>query len=379
MADSETKVFFKDGIDRHAVVQLATALQAGNPDFPKDRFIAAGTRGLKKLELKDRVRHLMGIMSRFLPESYPEALKIVCTARENWPPDNPDSPLKGFAAWPLIDWVGADGLDHPAISLSALRRLTSLFSAEFAIRPFLLQHTSETLTELHQWIDDSDHHVRRLISEGSRPRLPWGMQLPMFMADPAAVLELLEKLKDDESEYVRRSVANNLNDIAKDHPDLVAEVGARWMKGASENRQRLVKHGLRTLIKKGHPGALKAMGYATNPKVEVSFSLNSDRLIMGQYLVVEATVTGSGKRSQNVVVDFSVHFLKANGTTSAKIFKWKILDLHTGETVHLKKRMQIVNRSVRKLYPGLHHVELLVAGKAMARESFLLENSGPSE
>jgi len=374
MADTETKVFFKDGINRQAVCRLAAGLSSGWADFPEDQFITAGTRGLKKLELKDRVRHLMHTMTRFLPDDYPHALKIVEKAGANWPEGNPDNPFNGFAAWPLIDWVGAKGLEHPTISLTALRRLTSLFSAEFAIRPFLLQHTEATLNELHAWVDDDDHHVRRLVSEGSRPRLPWGQQLPMFMEDPAPVLELLEKLKDDESEYVRRSVANNLNDIVKDHPELAAGVAADWMVGASTNRQRLVKHGLRTLIKRGHPGALKAMGFEVDPKVNASFSINTDRLVMGEYLELEANITSTGKRPQKIVVDYAVHFMKANGSLSAKVFKWKVLDLSPGQCIQLKKKMKIVTRSVRKLYPGEHEVEILVAGKGLSKETFFLEN-----
>lgn len=379
MAPRETKVLFKDSIDRQAVCRLAAAIQAAWPEFPEDQFVIAGTRGLTKLELKDRVRHLMRTMTRFLPSKYPQALKIVVKAGNHWPVGAPDDPYGGFAAWPLIDWVGAEGLDHPAPSLQALRKLTSLFSAEFAIRPFLLSHTQSTLKELHTWIDDKDHHVRRLISEGTRPRLPWGPQLPLFIEDPAPVLVLLEKLKDDESEYVRRSVANNLNDIAKDHPNLAAEVGARWMIDASVNRQRLVKHGLRTLIKNGHGGALAALGFDVDPKVKASLNISANQLIMGENLLMDAQIKSTGKRAQKLVVDFAVHYMKANGTLSAKIFKWKVVDLEPGQTVQLRKKQNFVPRSVRKLYPGRHEVELLISGHGYGKKSFDLtipENRG---
>lgn len=379
MADKETKVLFKDAINRQAVCRLASALASGWDQFPEDQFITAGTRGLKKLELKDRVRHLIRTMTRFLPPEYPKALKIVCQAGNHWPKGDPDDSFKGFAAWPLIDWVGTEGLDHPSISLAALRQLTGLFSAEFAIRPFLLQHTESTLKELHTWIDDDDHHVRRLISEGTRPRLPWGQQLPMFMANPSPVVELLEKLKDDDSEYVRRSVANNLNDIVKDHPDLAAEIATEWMNNAPLNRQRLVRHGLRTLVKQGHHGALKALGFEVKPKVDVSFSINTNRLVMGEYLVLQADIKATGKKAQKLVVDYAIHFMKANGTLSPKVFKWTVPNLEPGQSVQLKKKMKIITRSVRKLYAGEHEVELLIAGRGFAKESFYLENSKPSE
>ncbi len=374
MADDKKYTPFKDGINRQAVCRLASALHSAWPEFPEENFITSGTRGLKQLELKDRVRHLMRTMTRFLPEAYPQALKIVRRAGTDWPVDDPDILFNGFAVWPLIDWIGAEGLGHPAASLSALRQLTGLFSAEFAIRPYLLQHTQTTLEELATWIDDEDHHVRRLISEGTRPRLPWGQQLPMFRNDPAPVLFLLEQLKDDESEYVRRSVANNLNDIAKDHPDLVADLGAGWMIDASIPRQRLVKHGLRTLIKQGHRGALAALGFEVDPQVKVSFSINTDKLVMGEYLVLEARIKSTGKRTQKLVVDYAVHFMKANGSLSAKIFKWKVLDLDPGQTVTLKKKQKITSRSVRKLYAGEHEAEILVAGRELGKVGFALEN-----
>ena len=361
---------FKDAIDKTAITKLASALEDSYPEFARDRFIAAGMKGLQNLELKARIGHLIQTMSRFLPSEYPEALAVVHRAKSHWPPRNPDDSFDGFAAWPLIDWVGEKGVGHPEISLKTLRHLTGLFSAEFAIRPYLLQHTELTLKALHTWIDDEDEHVRRLISEGTRPRLPWGQQLPMFMEDPQPVIELLEKLKDDDSEYVRRSVANNLNDIAKDHSDLVAALSSRWMKGASIPRQRLVKHGLRTLVKKGHGGALAALGYEVNPKVDIDFSISSNKVKMGEQLSFSAEIKSTAKHEQMLVVDFAVHFRKANGSLSAKVFKWKVLNLGVDQVVKLEKKQRFVSRSVRKLYAGEHEVEILVAGIGFGKCEF---------
>ncbi len=367
---------FKNAIDKRAITRLAAALGKSWPDFRQDEFVAAGLTGLADLELKARIGHLIQTMTHFLPPDYPEALDIVHRAGSHWTAGDPNNSFDGFAAWPLIDWVGTHGVDHPEISLASLRHLTSLFSAEFAIRPYLLQHTDLTLTELHTWVDDDDHHVRRLISEGTRPRLPWGKQLPMFMKDPQPVLELLDKLKDDDSEYVRRSVANNLNDIAKDHPDLVADLSGNWLEGASVQRERLVKHGLRTLIKKGHGGALAALGYEVDPKVKVSFSVSSDRVVMGEQLSFVAEIKSTGKDVQKLVVDFAVHFRKANGSLSAKVFKWKVLHLEPGQSLELKKKHRFVSRSVRKLYAGEHEVEVLVAGIGFGKCGFLVLEVG---
>jgi len=380
--DHKENKLFKDSIDQTAVARLGSALKAASPDFPRKDFQASGCDGLAPLELKDRVRHLMAVMTDYLPDDYPKALQVVTKAGKLWPTaaqGDPDDKLAGFAAWPLIDWVGVEGLDHPEISLAALRQLTSLFSAEFAIRPFLTQHTELTLATLNTWIDDGDHHVRRLISEGTRPLLPWGMRLPLFRDDPAPVLELLEVLQDDESEYVRRSVANNLNDIAKDHPDLIAEVANSWLAGASLERQRLVKHGLRTLIKQGHPGALQALGFTVNPKVEASLTVADAELQEGQSLQLEAVITSRSRSAQKLVVDYAVHYRKANGRLSAKIFKWKTVDLAPGQTVTLNKKQKMVSRSVRKLYGGRHEVHLLVAGLTADQGSFSLTMAGDGQ
>ena len=321
MTKQDSKLF-KDELDHQAVISLAHALHSAHSDLPTEEFIAACLDGLQDMELKARVRHISAVIQRLIPASYPDALTIVTNAAKN--------ELPGFVAWPLLDWVETHGLDHPEISLAALRRMTSTFSAEFAIRPYLLQHTELCLQTLAAWTEDPDQHTRRLVSEGTRPRLPWGQRLPMFMADPAPVIALLERLKDDPEEYVRRSVANNLNDIAKDHPDLVATMGARWIESAPTERQRLVKHGLRTLIKQGHTGALEALGYTTRPRVEVAFRLDAADLHFGDDLLLHAEVLSRSRKTQKLVVDFAVHYRKANGSLAPKIFKWKVVDLPPG-------------------------------------------------
>ncbi len=373
MSAQVKKVYFKNGIDGEAVQKLGSALQTAWPDFPRKKFVTSGSRGLSKLELKARVHHLIKTMSRFLPEDYPEALDIVRRAGLQWPDEKSQNPFAVFAPWPLIDWVGTEGLNHPALSLAALRQLTPLFSAEFAVRPYLEEHTESTLAVFHTWVDDENHHVRRLISEGTRPRLPWGQQLPKFRDDPTAVLAILEKLKNDESEYVRRSVANNLNDLAKDHPELVVKVARRWLKKASPETHRLVSHALRTLIKQGHPGALKALGFETRPQLDVTFAINAKSLDLGQELILTAEIRSQAKRSQNLVVDYVVRYQKANGTLSPKVFKWKVLTLKPGESILLKKKQRLVSRSVRKLHPGHHEVAVTVAGIPFGEASFVLE------
>ncbi len=372
MAPKTEKKLFKDEIDQKAIQTLGHFLHSAWPKFPLDDFVADGMTGLQKMELKTRVRHLIEVMNQHLPTPYPEALEVVTKAGIQWKNEKSERLMDGFAAWPLIDWVGEHGLEYPTESLAALRQITELFSAEFSIRPFLLQDPVNSISELHSWCSDKNHHVRRLVSEGTRPRLPWGQQLPMFMANPQPTLELLETLKDDESEYVRRSVANHLNDVAKDHPDLVAEIGKKWMKDASVQRQRLVKHGLRTLVKKGHSGALEALGFETNPEVDVSFALGAKSLCLGESLVFESEIVSKTDRPQKLVIDFVVHYRKANGSLSGKVFKWKDLQLAPGEKALLKKKQTFVSRSVRKLYPGEHFLEIQISGVSFGKLGFVL-------
>ena len=365
----------KDGLDEPALNRLVEAMTVSWPAFDGSGFKREALAGLDDLELKDRVRHIIAVLNNFLPEDFPKALKIVVRAGGNFPAGRPGDSLAGFAAWPLIDWVPEYGLDHCDISMKALKKLTSLFSAEFAVRPFLLQDTDRAMGHLRSWLDGPDDHVRRLVSEGTRPRLPWGCQLPMFRDDPGPVIELLTHLRDDPAEYVRRSVANNLNDIAKDHPATVVKVCRAWMKGASDQRRWVIRHGLRTLVKQGDKGALKVLGYTTEPKVEVGFRLSVKSLNIGGNLVIEVNLTSTARRTQKLVVDYVVHHQRANGKTTPKVFKLRTLDLGPGESVHLQKKHSFVPRTVRRYYPGKHTVELMVGGHSLGSGSFTLTKS----
>ena len=212
--------------------------------------------------------------------------------------------------------------------MQAQHALTQRFTAEFSIRPFLQAHPEATLARLRQWAFDPSPHVRRLVSEGTRPRLPWAPRLRGFQKDPAPVLALLELLKDDPELYVRRSVANNLNDIGKDHPELLTQTAQRWLKGASENRQWIVGHALRSAVKRGEAGALKVLGFgAGGPCVDcVTRPLRPSAAVMGASVTVAFDVHNPHAHAQRVLVDFCVHYIKANGQPKPKVFKLKTVD-----------------------------------------------------
>ncbi len=366
----------KDGLDVQAIRRIAAAFSAIDTNFPSRRFIEAATNGVQRLELRQRVDFLIELLAGYLPEDFEAASGLLEQIPNHWDGGENDDALRGFAAWPIIDYVGHHGLNNPQRSLAVLKRLTPLFSAEFAIRPFLQKHTDTTLCELAQWCCDPNEHVRRLVSEGTRPRLPWGRRLKLFIDDPTPVLSLLERLKDDPSEYVRRSVANNLNDIAKDHPQTVLERCADWKQNGNANRAWIVRHATRTLVKKGYPGIYSLLGLTEQPRISIkSFTLDPARLIIGDFLSLNFDVISRSHQSQNLIVDYAVHHVKANGKTNPKVFKLKQVTIGAGDKLRMTKKHSLREVTTRKYYPGRHAVEILINGKPMAQRNFILLNS----
>jgi 3-methyladenine DNA glycosylase AlkC len=363
----------KDGLDGDAIQRIANALEKTAQDFLPELFIDSSMTGIQSLELKDRVRHLIAVLHDCLPADFEETVDILMAIKPIWDWGDPDDNLAGFAAWPIIDYIGEYGLDHPEKSLEALKELTSMFSAEFAIRPFIINHFNLTFQTLEEWTADPDEHVRRLVSEGSRPRLPWGQQLPQFIQDPSPVFQLLENLKDDPSEYVRRSVANNLNDISKDHPEQVIKTCKRWKRGAGKNRDSIIKHATRSLVKSGHPEVFGLLGFTENPKLSFqSLEVSPAEIQLGESIEFSLKLQSTHSKPQSVVIDYAIHHVKANGKTAPKVFKFRTLEIGPGETVELKKKHAIKPITTRNYYPGTHSVEILVNGKAVGRTDFLL-------
>ena len=281
--------------------------------------------------------------------------------------------LGSFLFLPHTQFVATYGLEHFDVSMRALHALTQRFTAEFSIRPFLERHPEATLRQLRRWTADPCAQVRRLVSEGTRPRLPWAPRLRGFQRDPSPVLALLELLKDDPDLYVRRSVANNLNDIGKDHPQLLADTARRWLKGASAERRWVVGHALRSAVKRGEPGALEVLGFGHTAGVLVqSPRILPPKARIGAVVDITFEVHNPHTEPQRVLVDCCVHYVKANGQTSGKVFKLKTLELAGRETVPLRKRLSLAQKSTRKHYAGLHRVDVLLNGQAQVLGSFEL-------
>jgi 3-methyladenine DNA glycosylase AlkC len=348
------------------------------PEFNRAAFAAMAIKNLDNLELKERSDQITEALAAFLPDDFERAASIMLASLA--PDDGGDVAsaevnsrgIEGWAVMPMTLYVGLYGLDHFDLSMTLLKEMTKRDSSEFGIRFFLIAEPERTLSVLKTWLDDPNYHVRRLISEGTRPRLPWAMRLPAFMEDPAPILPLLEALRDDREEYVRRSVANNLNDIAKDHPDIVAQVAERWLKGADKNRQRLIRHACRTLIKQGHRGTLKALGYGP-PRVELEkLEILTPCVTFGTALEFELRLTSTADRAQPLIVDYAIHHRKANGGTSPKVFKWKTTTLAPRATLEANRKHAIKKITTRVYYPGAHRVEIFVNGVSLGSEEFEL-------
>ncbi|MBL9167399.1 MAG: hypothetical protein JNN07_06625 [Verrucomicrobiales bacterium] len=255
----------KDLLDREAIDCLAHNLSLVHPEFNAKEFKKTALDGLEPLAILQRGHHLARALRAHLPGNYDQAISTLLTSLTPPQSATQDLGLAVFFYLPHVSFIATYGLDpgHNGgrdpfeISMKAQYEITQRFSAEFSIRPFLIQRQKETLARLMKWTRDPSPHVRRLCSEGTRPRLPWAMRIPSFVKDPSPVLPILEALKDDVDLYVRRSVANHIGDIAKDHPDLAFEICERWAKGASAELKWMIRHAVRHPAKKGVKAALR--------------------------------------------------------------------------------------------------------------------------
>jgi 3-methyladenine DNA glycosylase AlkC len=369
---------FKNLFNRTVIGGMGEHFSRAWPGFDRVAFFKMASKNLDTLELKERSAQITDAIAAFLPGNFEQAAEIMLASLS---PDDEagiastESRSLGIAGWaimPMSHYVGLYGLQSFELSMALFREMTKRFSSEFGIRFFLLEETVKTLSVLETWTRDPNRHVRRLVSEGTRPRLPWAMRLPAFIEDPSPVLALLEVLKDDEEEYVRRSVANNLNDIAKDHPDRVAQTAERWLKGAGKDRTRLVRHACRTLIKQGHQGTLRALGYGP-PRIDLKkLELSSPRVQFGDALEFELCLLSTSGRPQSLIIDYAIHHRKANGTTAPKVFKWKNTTLGPLTALSAKRKHAFRKITTRVYYPGTHVLEIFVNGISLGSRNFEL-------
>ena len=363
----------KNQLGAAAVQHIARCFGELNSNFKQTQFCAQALEGLEQLELKQRVQHIIGVLNHFLPSDYVHSVTLLKQVPTVWQALDPDKHISSFAAWPLIDYASVYGLAHPQQSLDLLKTLTHLFSAEFAIRPFIITHQEYCLSQFKLWVEDDSEHVRRLVSEGSRPRLPWGMQLKTFMLDPSPTIGLLTALKDDPSLYVRRSVANHLNDISKDNPDILVAICQDWRVNASLQVNWIIRHATRSLVKAGNTQILSLLGYQQDLALgPVDLQLSSEQVQLGDKLTFSVSLQSTSHLSQNLVVDFAIHFVKANGQRKPKVFKFTSLVLDARQHKTLNKSHAIKAITTRQYYAGEHVLAILINGQVVAQQKFEL-------
>ena len=356
-----------------AVKHIALCFSEIDSNFKQQEFCAQATLGLDKLELKQRVMFIIETLHDYLPADFTQTADLLKQLPKVWQLLDPEQKISNFAAWPVIDYASIYGLAHPQQSLEVLKTLTHLFSAEFAIRAFIIPHPDYCHSQFKLWVKDSNEHIRRLVSEGTRPRLPWGLQLKPFITDPSINIPLLSALKNDPSLYVRRSVANHLNDISKDNPELLVHICQRWSEDASPEVQWIIKHATRSLVKAGHRDVLRLLGYKQQLELTpVTLHINNNQVQLGDHLEFTVDLSSTSAKAQKLVIDFAIHFVKAKGQQKAKVFKLKSLNLGAKQTCIIQKRHGIKIITTRNYYAGTHLLEILINGQSVANQTFEL-------
>ncbi len=353
----------KNYINTEFVAQLAAQLKKADTSFNAAGFQkSVFGKSWKEKELKQRIRHVAQCMNEFLPYPYRKQLAILLKAAPAF---------RGLGALVFPDFVEIYGLKDIDASLDALEMLTQYSTGEFAIRPFVSAEQEKCLKRVKQWAKHPNEHVRRLASEGIRPRLPWASPLPAFKKQPKPVLEILELLKNDPSEYVRRSVANNLNDITKDNPALVLETAKRWY-GKTGNTDKLLKHACRTLLKQGNTEALKVFGFESKSKASIKkLAPHKTKLRIGETLMFTFDLHNELKQEQQLRVEYAVYFRKSNGTHSKKVFQVASKHFPPGPTT-IKRTHRFTDFTTRKHYPGEHILVIAVNGVEKSKATIVL-------
>ena len=369
---TETPPFqLKNIYTRELLKGYAELLQSIWPSFPVKSFVeAVFNEEWPSLELKQRTRHISQALRRHLPASYSEATDILVKSAEVLRGPSGDHMMFQYGF--IADFVEAFGVPEPDISIPAMEAITRCTSAEFAVRPFLLKYPERMYQQMLDWAKHPSYSVRRLASEGFRTRLPWGMGVPAIKKDPSPILPVLEILKTDAAETVRRSVANSLNDIAKDFPELALELAQKWQ-GISAETDWVVRHGCRMLLKRGNPVALRLFGFEqADTQVAVRDFDCTKQVPVGGKLAFKFSLENTGAQTANLRVEYAIAYLTASGKISNKVFKIKELTLAPGEAVSFDKYQRFQDFTTRKHYPGAHRIAVLANGLEAAALDFVV-------
>jgi 3-methyladenine DNA glycosylase AlkC len=324
-----------------------------------------------RMEWKERMKHTTRVLHAFMPENFSDAVKQIEKIIAGLRKDNHADGNLAFMFFP--DYIETYGIDHFEVSVKALELITPFISCEFAVRPFILKYNQRMMDMMTGLSLHEDYRVRRLASEGSRPRLPWAMAIPFLKKDPSSILPILENLKNDPSEWVRRSVANNLNDIAKDHPDVILGIASRW-KGVSAATDAIIKHGSRTLLKQGHTEILKFYGLS-NEQIAVSgFKISTPVIRLGDSVQFSFDVNNGSDMHKTVRLEYGVYYLRSKDRMSKKVFKISERTYPPGETALIQRKQSFRPITTRRYYTGKHRLSIIVNGEEKDILSFEVKN-----
>ena len=364
MSTADAAPALKDIFDERRYRSIAGHLDDLLPRFDRKAFLEQALLGHRDLSLMQRLRRTTECLHAVLPKDFGKATRVL---RKLAPRLD-----HGFVGIVLSDYVALYGQEHFDEAMDALAFFTKFGSSEFAVREFLRRDLKRSLAVMRGWALHEDEHVRRLASEGCRPRLPWSFRLEALIQDPEPAFSILERLQADPSLYVRKSVANHLNDITKDHPDWVMDRLGSWSLENSHTAW-IVKRGLRTLIKAGNTRALGIIGAGERAEVTVnSFSISPRSVSLGNAIAIDFALASAVSRPQRLVIDYAVYYVKKSGAATRKVFKLKELTLAPETKLRLIRRQTIRDFTTRIHYPGVHRVELLINGEVKAEGEFVL-------
>lgn len=324
------------------------------------------TKNWKKLELKDRMRHLTKVLHKYLSKNFETATyEIIALISFLNPKDYKYSALTFLF---LPDYIETYGIAYFDISMKAMKSITAFSTCEFAVRPFIVQNQEKALAIMMTWSNHANFHIRRLASEGCRPKLPWAMTLKKLQNDPSPILPILENLKADKEDYVYRSVANNLNDISKDHPNIVLDFAKNSI-GKSKTTDWLVKHSLRTLLKAGNQEAMQIFGYGKPGNAILNkFNLYTNQIEVGEYLSFNFELLTQKKAINRL--EYAIYFLKQNGDLSKKVFKISEKENEKNSITKIEKRHSFKLISTKKYHKGKHQIAIIINGLETEKHDF---------
>lgn len=367
MKDQDQNPLIRDFFNADKVFLLSSKIREKYQEFKSDEFYSQIVSNLGNLGFMDRAKMIRDKLYEFLPKDFPTAVKILLESLDEVP-IGPVPSQSNFMIIPQTFFISRYGINDVDLSLSALHQMTKRFSAEWDIRTFLEVDFEKTMSKLHDWCNDDCAYVRRLVSEGTRSRLPWSSRIERFQKDPYPVLELLEKLKNDPELYVRRSVANNINDIAKDNPRVAIDVIKKWINDGT--CKYVVNHAARNFIKAGNEEILSALGFNKNNSLDVlNLTLGESRIKIGEKLKFSFEIKAN--EDCNLVVDYLIHYKKIN-SMSKKVFKLKKIFIQSGELVNIGRSITMRQATTRTLYPGKHRLEIQINGVIHAGIDFEL-------